>query len=159
MMVCGKDIQIRGRLIRIASLAADGYEFLDDPEPALDALRESRNRVDLFTFMQRLPHTSPKHDYPMEWDNLAALRVSTFDHWWTKQLNNKTRNMVRRAEKGGVIVREVPFDDELLQGIWTIYNECRVRQGKPFAHYRKDIELVRREKSTFLDRSVFIGAF
>jgi hypothetical protein len=159
MDVCGKGIRVRGRLIRTASLAADGYEFLDDPVPALGALRESRDRIDLFTFMQRLPHTSPKHDYPMEWDNLAALRVSTFDHWWTTQLNNKTRNMVRRAEKSGVVVREVPFDDGLLRGIWNIYNECPIRQGKPFAHYGKDIELVRREKATFLDRSVFIGAF
>ncbi len=90
MKVCGKDIQVEGRLIRIARLAAEWYEFLEDPEPALDALRESGVRIDLFTFTQKLPHASPKYPYPMEWDNVAALPVSTFDHWWSQQINKKT---------------------------------------------------------------------
>jgi hypothetical protein len=159
MNVCGKDIKVRGKLIRIAGLAADTYEFLEDPEAALDAVRKSGIRIDLFTFMQRLPHTSPKYRYPMEWDNFAAVPVSTFEHWWTQQINNKTRNMVRKAEKNRVTLQEVPFDDALVQGIRAIYNECPVRQGKPFAHYGKDLETVRKEAGTFLDRSIFIGAF
>ncbi len=159
MQVCGKDTQVEGRLIRIARLAAEGFEFLEDPEAALDALRESGVRIDLFTFTQNLAHTSPKYSYPMEWDNVAALPVSTFDHWWTQQINGKTRNMVRKAEKKGIAVREVPFDSALVQGISAIYNESPIRQGKPFWHYGKDLETVRRENGTFLDRSVFIGAF
>jgi hypothetical protein len=67
--------------------------------------------------------------------------------------------MVRRAEKKGIAVREVPFDNALVQGISAIYNESPIRQGKPFWHYGKDLETVRRENGTFLDRSVFIGAF
>jgi len=159
MRVCGKDIRIQGRLIRIARLAAEGYEFLEHPDAALDALRESGVRIDLFTFTQHLPDTSPKCGYPMEWDNVAAVPVSTFDHWWTRQINDKTRNMVRRAQKKGVAVREVPFDDAFVQGIFAIYNESPVRQGRSFWHYGKDLEIVRRENATFLDRSVFIGAF
>ena len=159
MKVCGKEILIQGKLIRIACLDADTYEFLEDPEAVLDALRKCDVRVDLFTFMQRLPETSPKYNYPMEWDNLAALPISTFDQWWTEQIDSKTRNMVRKAEKKGVEVREVPFDDTFVEGIWTIYNECPVRQGKPFVHYGKDIETVRKGAGTFLERSIFIGAF
>jgi hypothetical protein len=159
MNVCGKDIKVEGRLIRIGRLAAEKYEFLDDPTRTVDALRTSRARIDLFTFMQRLSHPSPQHEYPLEWDNLAAVPVSTFDQWWTKQINGKTRNMIRRAEKAGVIVREVPFDDELVSGISTIYNESPTRQGKAFTHYGKELDAVRRENATFLDRSVFIGAF
>ena len=137
----------------------DKYESVDDPEAMLQALRESGIRIDLFTFMQKLPDTSPKYAYPMEWDNVAALPVSTFDHWWTKQINSKTRNVVRLAEKKGIVVREVPFDDALVAGIAAVYNESPVRQGKPFWHYGKDVETVRRENGTFLDRSIFIGAF
>lgn len=159
MQVCGKDIQVEGRLIRIARLAAEGFEFLEEPEATLDALRESRVRIDLFTFTQNLPHTSPKYSYPMEWDNVAALPVSTFDHWWTQQINRKTRNMVRRAENKGIAVREVPFDDALIQGISAIYNESPIRQGRPFWHYGKELDTVRKVSGTFLDRSVFIGAF
>jgi hypothetical protein len=159
MKVCGKSILVQGRVIRIARLEAEWFEFLENPDAALGALREFDIRIDLFTFTQKLPHTSPKYGYPMEWDNLAALRVSTFDHWWTRQINDKTRNMVRRAAKKGVAVREVPFDDVLVQWISAIYNESPIRQGKPFWHYGKDLETVRRENGTFLDRSVFIGAF
>ena len=56
-------------------------------------------------------------------------------------------------------LREVPFDDVLVKGIWEIYNETPVRQGREFPHYGKDLETVHREEATFLDRSVFIGAF
>jgi hypothetical protein len=156
--LCGKEMQVRGRLIRIARLAAEKYDFLDDPEAALQALRRSGRRVDLLTFTQQLPDVTPRFDYPLEWDNLAALPVSTFDHWWTRQINGKTRNMVRRAEKA-LTVREVPFDDELVRGIHAIYNETPIRQGRPFWHYGKDLEIVRRENGTFLQRSVFIGVF
>jgi hypothetical protein len=157
--VCGKEIRIWGRLIRIARLEADKYKFLDDPEVLLDGLRNSGTRVDLFTFMQRLPETSPKYAYPMEWDNLAALPVTTFDHWWTQQIGFKARNKAKQAEKKGVVVREMPFNDALVKGIWEIYNECPVRQGRRFPHYGKDVETVYREEATFLDSSVFIGAF
>ena len=159
MKACGKEIQIRGRLIRIARLEADTYEFFEDPELALDTLRNCGIRIDLFTFTQRLPETSPRYPYHMEWDNLAVIVVSTFHHWWTKQISNKTRNAARQAEKKSVILQEVPFDDALVRGIWEVYNECPVRQGKPFVHYGKDIETVRKEAGTFLDRSFFIGAF
>lgn len=157
MKVCGKDVRVEGRLVRLARLAAEGFEFLDDPEVVLGYLRGAG--IDIFTFMERLPFTSPRYGYAMEWDNVAALPVSTFEHWWTKQIDGKTRNMARRAEKKGVVVREVPFDDALARGIWEIYNECPVRQGRPFQHYGKDIEAVHRMSATFLDSSVFIGAF
>ena len=58
-----------------------------------------------------------------------------------------------------MVIREVPFDDALLHGIWKIYNECPVRQGRPFSHYGKNLETVRREEATYLDSSVFITAF
>jgi hypothetical protein len=67
--------------------------------------------------------------------------------------------MVRRGEKKGVVVREVPFDDELVRGIWEIYNESPVRQGRPFPHYGKDIDTLWKMKATFLESSIFIGAF
>jgi len=159
MKICGKDIRVRGRLIRVAALEAETYEFFEDPKPALEALRKCGVPVDLFTFMQRLPETSPKYDYPMEWDNLAALPILTFDYWWTQQIGFKARNKAKQAEKKGVTLREVSFGGALAKGIWEIYNECPVRQGKPFAHFGKDVETVGRETGTFLDRSFFIGAF
>jgi hypothetical protein len=95
----------------------------------------------------------------MEWDNFAALPVSSFDNWWSKQIDNKTRNMARKAAKKGVETRRAQFGNELVRGIWQIYNECPVRQGRRFRHFGKSIEQVHREEATFLERSTFIGAY
>jgi hypothetical protein len=95
----------------------------------------------------------------MEWDNFAALPVTTFDHWWTQVLGFKGRNKAKQAEKKGVKVREIPFDDVLIHGIWQIYNETPIRQGKRFPHYGMSLEKVRPYAGTFLENSVFIGAF
>jgi len=159
MKVCGKDIRVRGRLIRIAQLEGDKYEFLDDPEAMLEELRGSGARIDLFTFMQRLSEPSPKYAYPMEWDNLAVLPVSTFDYWLTQQIRFAPRGRLHQAEKKGVKVREVHFDDALVKGVCEIYNECPMRQGKRFPHYGMGLERAREYAGTFLDKSVFMGAF
>jgi hypothetical protein len=159
LTVCGKAVRVQGRLIRHARLDADKYFFLDNPMPFLEGLRKSGVRIDLFTFMQKLSDPSPKYPYPMEWDNFAALPISTFDHWWEHQIGFKARNKAKQAGKRGVTLREVPFDDALVQGIWEVYNESPVRQGKPNAHYGKDLETVRREEATYLDHSIFIGAY
>ncbi len=159
MRVCDQDIRIRGRLLRIARLDADKYQFVDDPEPLLEGLRKCGRRIDLFTFMQRLPAVPPKHSYPFEWDNFAAVPISTFDQWWNKQIGFKARNKAKQAEKKGVVLREVPFSEELVKGIWEIYNECPIRQGRRFPHYGKDLETIRREEATYLDSSTFVGAY
>ena len=159
MEVCGKEIWINGRLLRIAFLDGEGYQFLEDPEATLGALRQSGTRIDLFTFTQKLSDTSPRYSYPMEWDNMAALRISNFDDWMTHQIGSKVRNMIRKSAKNGVVVREVPFDDAFVRGISAVYNESPVRQGMRFWHYGEDLETVRRINGTFMDRSIFIGAF
>jgi hypothetical protein len=154
-----RELRAAGRLCRIAHLDADDYKFLGDPERVISELRKSKLAIDLFTFLQELPDTSPKYPYPYEMDNLAVLPVSTFDHWGTKQIGFKARNKAKQAEKKGVVVREVPFDETLVNGIWQIYNECPVRQGRLFPHHGKSFETVREMSATFLDSSVFIGAF
>jgi len=156
---CGRDIVTHGRFIRIARIDGDKYRFLQDPEAILNALRASSRPPDLFTFVQRLPETEPRYLYPIEWDNFAALPISTFDNWWNHTLGFKGRNKAKQAEKRGIVLREVPYSDELVAGIWRIYNECPVRQGKPFGHYGKDLPTVHKMSATFLDCSVFIGAF
>jgi len=154
-----REIKVQGKLLRIARIHGDKYRFLDNPEPVIEGLRKCGNRIDIFTFIQKLPETEPKYRYPMEWDNFAALPITTYDNWWTKQIDNKTRNMARRAEKKGVVIREVPFDDALVKGIQEVYSESRVRQGTQNSHYGKDFETVYREEATHLDCSVFIGAY
>jgi hypothetical protein len=159
MKLCGREVIVQGQLCRIAHVDADDYKFLDDPESAIVEVRQSGMRIDIFTFMQKLPDTSPKYKYPMEWDNMAVLPVTTFENWWTKQIGFKARNKAKQAEKKGISIREVPFDDALARGIWEIYNESPVRQGRRFPHYGKSLETVHAMSSTFLDSSVYMGAY
>lgn len=158
MVVCDKEIKIHGRFIRIARIDGDKYNSPTDPGKMLDALRNCGKRIDLFTFLQRIPETKPKFSYPMEWDNLAVLPVSTFDNWWNHQIRSYPRNRARQAEKKGVVLREVPCDEKLFEGICAIYNESPVRQGKRFPHYGMTIERAREYASTYPDRSIYLAA-
>jgi hypothetical protein len=94
----------------------------------------------------------------MEWDNAAVVPITTYNDWWDK-LPQVARRNVRTATKRGVSVRLLTFDDELVRGIVTLYNECPVRLGKPFWHFGKTFEAVKRENSTFSEKSTFLGAF
>jgi hypothetical protein len=154
-----QQIRITGRTLRIARLDAELYHYLSDPEPLLKRLSHSNERIDIFTFLQGLPETEPRFKYPMEWDNLAVVPVSTFQNWWTKQISGKTRNMVKLAEKKGVEIREIPFDEKLVRAIWEIYNETPIRQERRFPHYGKELDTVYRDEATYLESSTFIGAF
>src|SRR5215472_4763814 len=113
--ICRLDIRIQGRLIRIASIDGEKFTFPNDPEVILEHLRKCGVRIDLFTFLQRLPESSPKYGYPMEWDNLAVVPVSTFDHWRKHQIRSTVRNRLRQAEKKGVTFRQLPFGEALVK--------------------------------------------
>lgn len=152
-------IRIEGNIVRVGKIDGDKFKFLDDPEPTIESLRRSKSRPDIFTFMQGLKDGTPRYSYPMEWDNLAVLQISTFEHWWNETIGFKARNKAKQAEKKGIVIREVPFDDALVKGIWEIYNESPVRQGRRFPHYGRTIESVRQVSATFLSTSQFIGAF
>jgi hypothetical protein len=154
-----KEIIVKGRLIRIARIKDEWFEDFEDPDLIIRELRRNKRKVDLFSFFQRLPETIPKYSYYLEWDSIAALPVSNFNHWWEKQINAKTRNLIRKAEKKGVEVKLVEFNDEFVKGIMEIYNETPVRQGKHFWHYRKDFDTIKKDNATFLEKSDFIGAY
>ena len=158
MHILGKEIRVEGTLIRMARVA-EGYDSVDDPIQLMAAFRKAGLRVDLFTFMQHLPDPVPRHDFFMEWDNLAAMPVGSYDQWFTQKVDSKMRNKLRKAEKNGVEVREVPFDDALIAGISAINNETPIRQGRRFPHYGDSLETVRRKNGSFSERAVFLGVF
>jgi len=153
------EVSVEGRAIRIARLHGDKYKFLDDPEACLEKIKGAGVRADVFTFMQRLPATAARFNYPMEIDNLAVLPITNFDDWFNKIIRFKVRNKLRKSEKNGVEVHEVTFNEELIHAIWEIYNETPIRQGKRFPHYGMTLERVRSYAGTFLDSSIFIAAF
>jgi hypothetical protein len=159
MQINDTSLKITGRVVRIARLEGEKYTFPDDPEAVVTHLQKAQRRADLFTFSQRLPDTAPRYPYYHESDNLAVLRVTSFDNWWNNQIRSYPRNRARQAAKRGVVMREVPFGDELIRGICEIYNETPFRQGKKFPHYGMTVERGREYAGTFLERSTYIGAY
>jgi hypothetical protein len=151
-------LSFAGRFLRIAKIEGEFFVDFDDPYPVVENLRRSK-KADIFSFIRPTGGKSTEYQYPYESDSIAVVCLSTYDHWWTKQINDKTRNMVRKAKKAGVEIRRVQFDDELIKGIKRIYDEVKVKQGKPNKHYGKSLETLKLEHSSFLDRSEFTGAF
>ena len=159
VQVNDKRFLIQGRFVRIARLEHEWYEDLEDPEAVIASLRRLAPSPDILTFWQRLPHCVPRYSYHMVSDAIAALPIKSYSFWWEKQLNSKTRNMVRRAEKKGVVVRTTEFDDSFVDGMRSIFNETPVRQGKRFWHYGKDFRTIKSEFSRFLFREEIFGAY
>lgn len=152
-------LEIEGKWVKIARIAEEEYEDLRDPAAFIDSLRRSANRPDVFTFWQRLPDVTPKYSYLRTVDSIAAIPLTDYKTWWEQQISAKTRNMVRRAEKKGVVVRQRVLDNEFAKGMEGIFNESPVRQGRRFWHYGKDAETIRREFSRFLFREEIFGAY
>ncbi len=159
--VDGTTVVIGGRWLRVAEIH-DEY-WTEHGRPEIDAcmrtLAARRPAADLFTFTQRLPDVTPRFPYPFELVHEAAIPITTYEEWWNTRLSHDTRKVIRRSARRGVVVRVVDFDDALVAGIKTIYDETPVRQGKAFWHYRKSFETVKRENATYLERSTFLGAY
>src|SRR5947207_1191194 len=159
IQIDGKRILTTGRLVRIARLEEEWHEDIENPEDLIKELRTSVEHPDVLSFWQRLPDIAPKYRYRMEYDSVAAIPVKDYAFWWEHQIDAKTRNMIRRAQKKGVIVRRSEFNDEFVKGMVSIFNETPVRQGKPFWHYGKDFETIKREFGRFLFREEIFGAY
>jgi hypothetical protein len=153
------NLNVEGTLLRTARLQSEYYVPVDDPQVILNSLKQSDVRADLFTFVQGLQDRAPLYPYHHEMDRVAVLPISTYQHWFDKQLYFKPRNKLRKAQKAGIEVRLVEFTEELIRGIKEVYDESPTRQGKANKHFRKDFETLQREHSSFLDRSQFIGVY
>ena len=156
------EIVVTGNWLRVAAVNAEDYETrnpAEDPEKLLADLQQQGIRADIFTFAQRVPDVTPRFQYPLHWDNVAALPMLGYSEWWDKRLSPDTRRNVRLAAKRGLVVRPVEFDDHFVEGIRGIYNETPLRQGRKFWHYGKDFETVKRENGTYSGISEFIGAY
>lgn len=154
----GQTFILHGRFLKTARLKQEWEQDVTNPDAVIRVLKRATVRIDLLRFWQRIPEREAKYRYYNERRDIAAIPVSTFDHWWEKQINGKTRNMVRKSRKLGVVIHEVTFNDDFVRRVMDIYNETPVRRGKPFWHHGKDFETVKRELSTGAERAVFIAA-
>lgn len=152
-------IVVKGKFIKIAEVREDWDEDIVNPQLTIEALKKSGVRIDLFTFIQRLPESRPKYDYHMEWDSVAAIPITNYEQWIKNQIPKQTRNRIKKAAKMGVVIKNIDYGDELIRGISDIYNASPIRQGKKNYKYNMEFEMVKKLNSTFLERCDFIGAY
>ncbi|MFB3888941.1 MAG: GNAT family N-acetyltransferase [Candidatus Bathyarchaeia archaeon] len=165
-MLLHADTELTGLAVRKKGFARiAGYVSTRDYErdfvPTDAFLEKLRDRgVDVFTFIERT-WTFKVPNPPTTWsrtqDNVAFLHLKSYNEWW-ESIGKKTRNMVRKAEKNGVTTVVVLPDEKLFEGIWKVYNETPIRQGRPFPHYGqslKDVRII----SLAVPNSTFIAAY
>ncbi len=148
-----------GKFFKTGRIEEEWYEDVQDPESTINALKEAMRKPDIFTFWQRFPETEAKYPYRMEHQAIAVARIESYEHWYKKQIDSNARRAIKKAEKSDVVIKEVQFDDEFINGMVSVFNETRIRQGKPFWHYGKDFETVKRQFSRYLYREELIGAY
>ena len=162
VQIDGRTVITNGKWVKTAIVQdedlAEG-EIVNNPVTFASSLENSKLKADILTFVQKLPEIQPKHKYHQEWDNLAVIPITTFNEWWEKRVDPGARRAVRKAQKSGVVVREVEFTDAFVQGIVGINNETPIRQGKPFWHFQKAFEDVKAENFTYSERNIFLGAY
>jgi hypothetical protein len=159
--VNGQNFIISGKMLKTANLGEEGalwLEDVDDPETVIAVLKSCPAKIDMLRFWQRIPESEAKFQYYKEWRYIAALPISTYEHWCQKQVNRNVRRNIKKASAQGVVVSEVPFTDDLARGIMGVFNQSPVRRGKPFWHYGKDFETVKREMGQDMKESIFIAA-
>lgn len=153
---------VSGKLLKIAEIFDEYWvekKNLPKPSLVLDILKKMDQPPDMFTFAQRVPDAKPEYNYPYEWANYAVMELETYDHWLKKQISSAAKRNVNSSQKKGVEVKVVPYDDDYVRGIMSIYNETPVRQGRKFWHYGKAFDAVKAENGTYAERSTYLAAY
>ena len=161
-LVEGRAIVVDGRWLRVAHVRDEEVAenaAIDDPSSFLARLGEIKLHADIFAFRQKLVDDIQRLNFPVYWDNLAVIPITSYSDWWEKRLSQDGRRNVRRAEKRGVRIELVRFDDNVVRHIKSIYDETPVRQGRRFWHFGKTLEQVRAENGSYLERSDFLAAY
>ncbi len=142
-------------------VARDFREYLKDVNPSDGLnLKLTARGADIFTFIERkwcCPIDKPNSMWAKTDDNIGLLEIKDYQTWWNT-ISKKTRNMVRKAEKEGVKVLVTERNDKFAEGIWKIYNETPIRQGRAFPHFGETLETVKGNMYMEKD-ATFIGAY
>ncbi len=142
-------------------IAQDNQEYEKDASANEELIKKlSEKKVDIYTFLERswcCPIANPPRNWIRTDDNVGLLEITTLDIWFSA-VGKKTRNMVRRAEKSGVKVNVIELSPQLIEGIWKIYNETPIRQGRAFHHYGESLKSVG-DNMAMAKKSTFVGAY
>jgi hypothetical protein len=148
-----------GTWVRTATLRDEPYECIEEPAEFIKQLGAAGLGVDLFSFLQDIADKVPRHAFHFEWEQRAALPLTTFEDWYKRKIDFKVRNKIRKPQKAGVEIRTCTLTDDFVIEIMGIYDESPLIQGRRNWHYRKGFDTMKAMLSTFPERSQFVGAY
>lgn len=158
-LIGGKRYHIYGGFVRIFALHDEISDSPADPDSTVREIRVEDPSADLFTFLKTPLETAPRLPFFFEWDNLAALKISSYENWFRNQVHPNTRTNIRKAAKKGIVVRVEEFNDSLADGLVGLFNETPIRQGRRYGYYGWNLQEVRQEWATQLDQSFWVVAY
>jgi hypothetical protein len=153
------NFETEGRFLKTVFVRDEWILPDKNPEDVVSEIQEREINADIYTFVQSIFDREPRYSYFMEWDNVAAIRLSTFDEWFNKKINKSVRNRIKKAKKQGIEVRIEPLNEKLILGMMKIFSETRVRRGRSYPYYGENYESVRRGWAKDLERSDFLVAY
>lgn len=151
-----------GKFLKVSTIHDEFWlnpKDITNPIEVIAKLKVPSNKPDLFKFEQKIPDVTPRYNYYLELDNRAVIRIDSYQHWFKNQINRGARKAIKKSKRQGVITKIIPFTDHLVNGICSIYNETPIRQGKKFWHYNKPFSVVKSDNSSYLESSLFVGAY
>ena len=151
-----------GKWLKVASVHDEFFiegEIVPDPAEFVTELKHWNVKPDLFTFAQKISDPTPRFEFDSEWEHFAVIPITTYKDWLKNGIRRGARVNLHRAEREGVVVRAVPYDDHFVQGIKDLYDETPIRQGKPFWHHGKNFEDIKKIHGTYRERAEYIGAY
>jgi hypothetical protein len=160
--ICDRTVIAVGKWLKIASVHDEFFvegEIVPEPDRFIAEVKQWNIKPDLFTFAQKIDDLTPRFGFYLEWENFAVIPITTYQDWLKKRIRKDGRVNLHRAQREGVVVRSVSYDDQFVQGIKELYDETPMRQGKPFWHHGKSFEDIKKIHGTYRERAEYIGAY
>jgi hypothetical protein len=151
-----------GSWLKIAVVRDEGFvqgPVVPDPHRTIEALKRWEQCPDIFAFSQKIGEPEVKLDFPIEWNNFAVLRITTYEDWLKNRIKKDVKENVRRAKREGIVARTSSYDDQFVRGIKELYDETPIRQGKRFWHHGKSFDALKEVHGTYQERAEYIGAY
>ena len=159
MNIEANEIAVVGKFVKTIRFSEEWDIDINNPELVIKELASIGIKADIFTFIQRLPESKPKFKYYMEWDNYAAIPITSYEHWLKTQVSQNSRKKIGLAKRKGVEVKICEFNDDFVYQLLEIYHETPIRQSTPNNAYAITFEQAKKANATYLDRAVFLGAY
>ena len=155
----GNNFIVSGRLLQTLNLKDELLNDIGEPDIIIQKINKQKIPCDILSFTQQIIDTKPKFKFHMEWDNAAAISITNYDEWFTKQIHPNTRNKIRKAQRSGIDVKIESISRRLAEGISEVFNETPIRRGKPYSYYGRDVDTVENEWSQDTGHNDFLVAY